>query len=77
MEISALTNPNRVEIFKHLAVTEPDRKINMRVFNSILGDNYNSFLGFCDQVFEERSRIRDISCTVRGTRCKFNIEYNG
>ena len=75
MEISTIKYANRVEIFKHLAVDELDGTVNLKILNSIACDNYHAFLEFCDQVYQDKDRIKEISCTVRGRRCRFNADY--
>jgi hypothetical protein len=72
--ISMLTNADRVEIFKHLAVDELDG-VRLNILDSIASKHFQSFLDFCDKVFSEKDSIEDVSCTLEGDELQFNISY--
>ena len=72
--ISGLVNADRVEIFKHLAVDEL-AGVRLDILDSIASRHFHRFLDFCDQVFNERDKIEDVSCTLEGDELHFNITY--
>lgn len=75
-EISSLRNADRVEIFRHLAVDQPDGGVNANILNSIACDNFHTFLDFCDKVFAEKDRIEEVSATLDdNNQLTFNIQY--
>lgn len=72
--ISSLTCANRVEIFRHLAVDQ-SQCVDLKILDSIACENYHAFSDFCEQVFAEKDRIQDISCSFEDKELKFNIMY--
>ena len=74
-DISSLRSADRVEIFRHLADDGNDG-IDANILNSIACDNFHSFIDFCDKVFAEKDRIKDISATINeNDQLEFNISY--
>ena len=74
-DISSLQSADRVEIFKHLAVEEPD-EVNLDILDSISCDSFHMFIDFCDKVFAEKDKIEDISATINeDNQLQFNIQY--
>ena len=73
-DISSLSNANRVEIFKHLAVDDLDR-VRLEVLDSIAVSQFHEFIEFCDKVYSEKDKIESISCTLEDDQLQFNIEY--
>ena len=73
-DISSLQVPDRIEIFRHLAVDEFD-KVRLDIFDSIAGNHFHEFLKFCDKVFKEKDKINSVSCTLEDDRLQFNIDY--
>ena len=74
LNISDLTNADRVEIFKHLAVDELEG-IRVNILDSIASTHFHSFLDFCDKVFSERESIQDVSCSMDNDGLHFDIIY--
>ncbi len=72
--ISKLKNADRVEIFKHLAVDELN-EVHIDILDSIASKHFQSFLDFCDKVFDEKESIKDVSCTLENDNLYFNIIY--
>lgn len=59
-DISALQNANRVEIFKHIALTEMN-DIDLEILDNISCNLYDSFMEFCDKVFQNKDNISNIN----------------
>jgi hypothetical protein len=72
--ISELSNANRVEIFKHIAVDELNG-VQLNILDSIASKHFHTFLDFCDKVFNEKELIEDVSCTLEGDELNFIINY--
>ena len=74
-DISSLQSADRVEIFRHLAVDESGN-VDGRILKSIVCENFDAFLGFCDKVFEEKDSIDELSCTINSNdQLEFGIQY--
>lgn len=75
-EISSLRSADRVEIFRHLAVDQPNDGVNVEILDSIACDNFHTFLDFCDKVFAEKDRIEEVSASLNDeNQLTFNIQY--
>ena len=72
--ISNLSNADRVEIFKHIAVDELNG-VRLDILDSIAAKHFRSFLDFCDKVFSEKDLIENVSCTLESDELHFNIIY--
>lgn len=73
-DISSLETADRVEIFKHLAVSELDG-VNEEILSHISAEKFHAFHEFCEQVFQEKDKIEDVSCSVENGELVFNIDY--
>lgn len=72
--ISSLRSADRLEILKHLAVDDSG-KVDLGIFNQITGPSYNDFENFCDKVFQEKEKVKEVSCIPDADTLRFEIEY--
>lgn len=72
--ISSLRSPDRLEILKHLAVDDSG-KIDLGIFDQITGPKYDDFENFCDQVFQEKDKVKEVSCVPDADTLRFEIQY--
>lgn len=72
--ISSLKTADRVEIFRHIAVSELDG-VSEEILSHISAEKFHAFHEFCEQVFQEKDKIEDVSCSIEDGELKFNIDY--
>lgn len=72
--ISSLQTADRVEIFKHIAVSELDG-VSEEILSQISSEKFHAFHEFCEQVFREKDSIEDVSCSMENGELTFNIDY--
>ena len=73
-KISDLIVADRIEIFKHLAVDELN-EVQISILDSIASNHLQTFIDFCNKVFEEKDLIDNISCTLEDDNLHFEINY--
>ena len=72
--ISDLQYADRIEIFRQIGIDELNN-VRLDIFDSIATSHYGEFLNFCNKVYEEKDRIKSVSCAFENDRLSFDIDY--
>ena len=72
--ISELETADRIEIFKHIAVDELN-EVRLDILDLIASKHFQTFTDFCDKVFSEKDKIKNVSCSIIDDELFFDIEY--
>lgn len=72
--ISDLQYADRIEIFRQIGIDELNN-VCLDIFDSIATSHYGEFLNFCNKVYEEKDRIKSVSCALENDRLSFDIDY--
>lgn len=65
---------DRIAIFRSIAVNDLD-EVCAEILDHIADGEFQTFLDFCDQVYQEKDIIKSISCEISDGSLHFQIEY--
>lgn len=73
--ISSLQTADRLEIFRHLAVSDLNG-VSEEILSHISSGKLHAFHEFCEKVFLERESIEDVSTSIdQDGELQFDIQY--
>lgn len=65
----------RIHIFRHLSIDEIDNSINMKIFENLLNEYYDTFISFCNTIRQANRNVDTISCYLEEGELKFELKY--
>lgn len=66
---------DRIDVFAELTVADIKSGIDEAKFNALLGDYYEEFISFFEEIQPQVAIISTISCIVNSDGLSFNVSY--